>query len=113
KIRKSVIYKYCLQYHGSSPENLHIDPDNHPDQLQEKPFHQRIRLRIRNRLQDSADKSDQASNQSRHQGQDQRIFDTVQVAFPVCTPEADHIRAQLSQSIHEDSLLSLLLAEWP
>ena len=50
EVRKAIVDKHRLQHHGRSPEHLHIDPHNHPDQRKEKPLDGMIRLPVGNRL---------------------------------------------------------------
>ena len=87
EIRQPVIDEHRLQNHGRSPENLHIHPDNHPDQLQQESLEKMVIRPVGNRLQYPAEKPDHAADQRRRHRQDQRIRDPGQIHRAVFLPE--------------------------
>ena len=92
EIRQSVIDKHRLQDHRRSPEYLHIDPDDDPDQLQQDTFQDVIIGIIRDRLKDPAEKTDNTSyHRSRH-SQYQCVGDTGQIDGTVFRPQTANVR---------------------
>ena len=95
--------EHRLEDHGGAPEDLHVDPQDHPDQLQEEPLGQGVVLGIGDGLQDAAEEADEAADHRADDGQDQGVGDAVPVLPAVLGPQGGHIHPQLGQLFHGGS----------
>ena len=100
EVRKTVEQKDRLQHHGGTAEDLDIDPDDHPDQLQNEALYRMVAFRIGNRIQHTADKADEAADQGADQGEDQGVLHAGEIGCAVFTPEFCDIKAELSKFTH-------------
>ena len=86
EVGQAVIDEHGLEHHGRAPEDLHIDPDNHPDQLNEEPFDGRICLGAGDGVEDATYKADDATEKRGHQGQDQGVLNAVEIVVTILFP---------------------------
>ena len=105
EIGKTVVEEHRLQHHGGAPEDLHIDADNGPNQLQEKLLHRGIAGGTGNGVQHTAQKADDAANGRCRQGEDQGVAHTGQIGSTIFGPELANIIDKLNQNFHESNLL--------
>ena len=109
EVGQAVVDEHRLEHHGRTPEDLHVDSHDHPDQLDKKPLDRGIRLGAGDGVEDAAYKADDAADDRGHDGQDQGVLDAVEIVAAASLPEFYDVGAQLCKSFHGgDSLLSSL-----
>ena len=95
--------EHRLEDHGGAPEDLHIGPQDDPDDLQDGPLGQGVVFRGGDGLQNAADEADEAADHRADHGQDQGVGDAVPVLPAVLAPKGGNIHPQLGQLFHGGS----------
>ena len=103
EVGQAVVDEHSLEDHGRTPEDLHIDPHNDPDELQHKPLAQGILLGVGDGVEDAADQADDAANEGGHHRHNDGVPDTGEVGEPVVLPQQGDIRSQFKEFFHGDS----------
>ena len=106
KVGESIVDEDCLQHHGGAPEDLHIDPDQTPDQLQQRLLDGVILLGVGDGVQDAAAQADDTAEEGGDHRQDQGVSHTVQIHPCVGIPKPGNVIAKLQQNIHKNTFLS-------
>ena len=63
---QAVVDKHRLEHHGGAPEDLHVDADDHADQLEEKPLDDGIALGIGDGVEDATQQPDHTADDGGH-----------------------------------------------
>ena len=103
EVGQAVVDEHGLEYHGRAAEHFHIDADDDPHQLQQKPLGQGIVLRVGDGIQNAAQKADEAANHRGDKGQPQRVPDTAQIHGMIFIPQQNHVLPQLHKFVHGNS----------
>ena len=91
EVGQAIVHKHGLQHHGGAPEDLHIDPDDGPYNLQEELFQGMIPGSVGNGVEHAADKAKDAANAGGDQGQGQGVADTGKIGGAVLAPELPNV----------------------
>ena len=113
EVGQAVVDEYGLQDHGGAAEDLHVDADDHPDQLQDEPLAHGVALCVGNGVQDAADEADDTAHQRGDDRDDQRVADAGHVVGPILGPEPGHIVAQLHKFVHGSAVSFLWKLQYP
>ena len=91
EIGQAVEDEHRLKHHGRAPEHLHIDADDHPDELEEKALHSVVLLGVGDGVEHAAGKADDTADQGSRHRQDQGVAHSHQVLHPEGVPQPAHV----------------------